>query len=130
MNFIPYNAKIHGLRIEYNNIDCASDKREPFDEDIPLEKKDILMYLCENKSDYKAETILENYLSLKKKTFGFNAPLIYYYNFFLAVNVRKKQNNELETMWQEVNMEFFEYFLGMRVLQGDDLVLKLPYFYV
>ena len=129
MNFIPYNLKIHGIRIEFNNIECTSDKREPFEEEIPLEKKDILLYLCEKQSDYKVETILDNYLALKKKTFGFNAPLIYYYKFFLAVNV-KKNNNDLETVWQEVNMDFFEYFLGMRTLQGDDLVLNLRHFYV
>lgn len=130
MNFIPYDLKIHGLRIEFNNIECTSDKREPFEEEIPLEKKDIFMYLCEKQADYKPETILDNYLAIKKKTLGFNAPLIYYYKFFVAVNVKKNYKNELETMWQEVNMEFFEYFLGMRTLQGDDLVLKLRYFYV
>lgn len=128
MTFIPYNTKIYGLRIEFNNIECSSDKREPFEEEIPLEKKDVLLYVCEKQADYKAETILEKYLALKKKTLGFNAPLIYYYRFFIAMNVTKK-NNQLQTIWQEVNMDFFEYFLGMRTLQGNDIVLKLPYFY-
>lgn len=128
MTFIPYNTKIYGLRIEFNNIECSSDKREPFEEEIPLEKKDVLLYVCEKQADYKAETILEKYLALKKKTLGFNAPLIYYYRFFIAMNVTKK-NNQLQTIWQELTMDFFEYFLGMRTLQGNDLVLKLPYFY-
>lgn len=130
MNFIPYDLKIYGVRIEFNNMECSSDKREPFEQEIPLEKKDMLLYVCEKQSDYKSETILDKYLSLKKSTLGFNAPLTYYYKFFIAVNVIKNQKNELETMWKEVNMDFLEYFLGMRVLQGDDLVLKVQYFYV
>lgn len=127
MNFIPYDSKIYGVRIEFNNMECSSDKREPFEEEIPLQKKDMLMYLCEKQSDYKPETMLDKYLELRKKTLGFNAPLPYYYNFFIAINVRKNQNNQLETMWQETNMYLFEYFLGMRIVQGDDTVLKLQY---
>lgn len=127
MNFIPYDSKIYGVRIEFNNMECSSDKREPFEEEIPLQKKDMLMYLCEKQSDYKPETMLDKYLELRKKTLGFNGPLPYYYNFFIAINVRKNQNNQLETMWQETNMYLFEYFLGMRIVQGDDTVLKLQY---
>jgi hypothetical protein len=127
MNFIPYDLKIHGVRIEFNNMDCSSDKREPFEEEIPIEKKDVLVYLCEKQCDYNPETILDKYLDVKRKTQCFNTPLPYYFKFFIAFNVKKNQKNELETMWQEVNMDLFEYFLGMRKLQGDDLVLKLHY---
>lgn len=128
MDFIPYDLKIYGVRIEFNNIECTSDKREPFEPEIPLEKKDMLLYLCEKQSDYKPETILEKYLAVKKNTLGFNAPLSYYYKFFIAICVTKKQDNkQLEAMWKEVNMDFLEYFLGMRILEGDDLVLKVNY---
>jgi hypothetical protein len=126
-DFIPFDLKIHGLRIEFNNIECSSDKREPFEHEIPLEKKDMFLYLCENKSEFKPETILSKYFELKKNTYGFNAPMPYYYKFFVAINTQRNANKELTTLWQELNMDFFEYFLEIRNVVNADFILKPQY---
>lgn len=128
-DFIPFNLKIHGLRIEFNNIECSSDKREPFEHEIPLEKKDMLLYLCENKCEFKPETILSKYFELKKSTHCFNVPLPYYYKFFIAINAERNAKKELTTMWQELNMNFFEYFLGVRYVADADFILKPQFFF-
>ena len=124
---IPLDFKPFGIRIEFNNMECSSDKREPFEIEIPIEKKDVFMYLCEKQSDFNPENVLKDYLELKKNTMAFNGPMIYYYRFFVAINV-EKNIDKCVTAWQEVTIHFFEYFLGIRYhLQNDDFVLKPKY---
>jgi hypothetical protein len=124
MSYIPLDFKPFGVKIEFNNMECSSDKREPF-VGIPIEKKDIFLYLCENQNDFNPTNILNYYFEIKKNTFAFHSPMIYYYHFYIAI-----QNDEIITSWREINLHFFEYFLGIRYSCGDhDFVLKPHYFY-
>ena len=122
---VPINFKPFGLRVEFDNMECSSDKREPFEIDIPIEKKEIFVYLCERQYEFNVEKVLNDYLELKKMTLGFQNPLIYYYRFFLAINVNKK-NNSLIASWKEINMDVFEYFIGMRFVSNDDHFVIKP----
>lgn len=121
------NFKPFGLRVEFDNMECSSDKREPFEIEIPIEKKEIFVYLCERQSEFNPEKVLNDYLNLKKMTMGFQNPLIYYFRFFIAIDV-KKINNKLIASWKEINMDFFEYFIGIRFVSGDnDFIVKTLY---
>jgi hypothetical protein len=122
---VPINFKPFGLRVEFDNMECSSDKREPFEIDIPIEKKEIFVYLCERQYEFNVEKVLNDYLKLKKMTLRFQNPLIYYYRFFLAINVNKK-NNSLIASWKEINMDVFEYFIGMRFVSNDDHFVIKP----
>ena len=123
--YVPINFKPFGLRVEFDNMECSSDKREPFEIDIPIEKKEIFVYLCERQYEFNVEKVLNDYLELKKMTLGFQNPLIYYYRFFVAINVNK-QNETLISSWKEINMDFFEYFIGMRFVSNDDHFVIKP----
>ena len=128
MDYIPTNFKPFGLRVEFDNMECSSDKREPFEIEIPIQKKEVFVYLCEKRNDFNPEKALNDYLQLKKTTMGFQNPLIYYYRFFVAINVSKdsKINNKLIASWKEINMDFFEYFIGMRFISSDNHFVVKP----